>query len=157
MKKLILSFLGCMVCLCASAQPKKITVAVNDKVKIDMALITPDTFVRKNYCGDTVCDYSRICPVMGKRAYSDYGLYDMSGNVAEWCSDWFSPDYYVPDSLYYRPIGPQTGEFKVLKGGSWGSSTLRFLEVDTRVGCRPEHISNGTGFRLAMDAEGVGQ
>ncbi len=51
--------------------------------------------------------------------------------------------------------GPQTGEFKVLKGGSWGSSTLRSLEVDTRAGCRPEYISNGTGFRLAMDAEGV--
>ena len=277
MKKLTLSFFGCMMILCASAQSKKISIAVNDKVKIDMVLITPDTFVRKNYYGDTLCDYSHICPVMGKRAYSGYdtivlapyyiatvevtqqlysavmhqnpshwndntnhsacqntpellpvekvswydaqafidslnkltgrhfrlpteaewqyaawggrprlkysgsdtimpvawdihqgfthlvgskrpngyGLYDMSGNVAEWCSDWFSPDYYVPDSLYYRPIGPQTGEFKVLKGGSWGSSTLRFLEVDTRVGCRPEYISNGIGFRLAMDAEGV--
>ncbi len=247
MKKLTLSFFGCMMILCASAQSKKISIAVNDKVKIDMVLITPDTFVRKNYYGDTLCDYSHICPVKGKRAYSGYdtivlapyymarfevtqqpysavmhqnpsywndntnhsacqntpellpvekvswydaqtfidssgsdtikpvawdiyqgfthlvgrkrpngyGLYDMSGNVAEWCSDWFSPDYYVADSLYYRPVGPETGEFKVLKGGSWGSSTLRFLEVDTRVGCRPEYISNGIGFRLAMDAEGV--
>ena len=277
MKKMTLSFFGCMMILCASAQSKKFTIAVNNKVKIDMVLITPDTFVRKNYYGDTLCDYSRICPVMGKRAYSGYdtivlapyyiatvevtqqlysavmhqnpsywndntnhsvcqntpellpvekvswydaqafidslnkltgrhfrlpteaewqyaawgerprlkysgsdtimpvawdihqgfthlvgskrpngyGLYDMSGNVAEWCSDWFSPDYYVPDSLYYRPNGPETGEFKLLKGGSWGSSTLRFLEVDTRVGCRQEYISNGIGFRLAMDAEGV--
>ena len=72
MKNIILLLLGCTLFLVTSAQPKKITIAVNDKVKIDMVLITPDTFVRKNYCGDTVCDYSRICPVMGKRAYNGY-------------------------------------------------------------------------------------
>jgi len=72
MKNIILSLLGCTLFLVTSAQPKKITIAVNDKVKIDMVLITPDTFVRKNYYGDTLCDYSRICPVMGKRAYSGY-------------------------------------------------------------------------------------
>jgi formylglycine-generating enzyme required for sulfatase activity len=78
----------------------------------------------------------------------------MSGNVAEWCSDWFSSDYYVPDSLYYRPTGPDTGELKVVKGGSCDSPTARALEVDTRVGIRPEQAAGlGNGFRLAMDAE----
>ena len=72
MKNIILSLLGCTLFLVTSAQPKKISIAVNDKVKIDMALITPDTFVRKNYYGDTICDYSRICPVMGKRAHNGY-------------------------------------------------------------------------------------
>ena len=72
MKKILLSFFGCTLFFVTSAQSKKISIAVNDKVKIDMVLITPDTFVRKNYYGDTICDYSRICPVMGKRAYSGY-------------------------------------------------------------------------------------
>ena len=72
MKKILLSFLGCTLFFVTSAQSKKNTIAVNDKVKIDMVLITPDTFVRKNYYGDTLCDYSRICPVMGKRAYIGY-------------------------------------------------------------------------------------
>lgn len=47
MKNIILLLLGCALFLVTSAQPKKISIAVNDKVKIDMVLITPDTFVRK--------------------------------------------------------------------------------------------------------------
>ena len=72
MKRILLSILGCTLLLVTSAQSKKITIAVNNKVKIDMVLISPDTFIRKNYYGDTVCDYGRICPVMGKGAYNGY-------------------------------------------------------------------------------------
>lgn len=91
--------------------------------------------------------------IVGTKCSNNYGLYDMSGNVSEWCGDWFSSDYYFPDTVYFNPAGPDTGEFKVVKGGSWGSANHRAFEVNTRVGCRPEHISNGIGFRLAMDAE----
>ena len=72
MKRILLSLLGCALFLITSAQSKKITIAVNDKVKIDMVLISPDTFIRKNYYGDTLCDYGRLSPVMGKGAYNGY-------------------------------------------------------------------------------------
>lgn len=89
---------------------------------------------------------------VGTKKPNEYGLYDMSGNVSEWCSDWFSSDYYVTDTLYNNPIGPLSGTFKVVKGGSWGNDK-RFLEMNTRVGVRPEERSNGIGFRLALDAD----
>ena len=72
MKKILLSILGCTLFLITSAQPQKITISVNKYVKIDMVLISPDTFIRKNYYGDTVCDYGRLCPVVGKRAHNGY-------------------------------------------------------------------------------------
>lgn len=90
-------------------------------------------------------------PVGGKMA-NGYGLYDMTGNITEWCSDWFSSYYYLPDSTYINPKGPDNGDFKVVKGGSWGGAK-RALELNTRVGYRPKRICNGSGFRLAMDAE----
>ncbi len=49
---------------------------------------------------------------------SDYGLMDMAGNVWEWVSDWYDPDYYArsPGS---DPLGPSSGTHKILRGGSW--------------------------------------
>ena len=154
MKKLTLTFLGCMTILCASAQSKKISIAVNDKVKIDMVLITPDTFVRKNYYGDTLCDYSRICPVMGKRAYSGYDTIVLA--------PYYIATVEVTQQLYSAVMHQNPSYWNDNTNHSACQNTpellpvtLRFLEVDTRVGCRPEYISNGIGFRLAMDAEGV--
>lgn len=87
---------------------------------------------------------------VGQKKSNGYGIYDMSGNVYEWCSDWFSSDFYKRDSIYVNPVGPQSGKLKVVKGGSWGNSN-RFLEINTRAGQKPDIRSNGCGFRLAMD------
>ena len=55
---------------------------------------------------------------MGNYPPSAYGLYDISGNVWEWCEDWFQGDYYRR-SPRDNPRGPAQGLEKVLRGGSW--------------------------------------
>ena len=56
---------------------------------------------------------------VGLKKKNAFGLYDMSGNVAEWCWDWYSSDYYVV-SPKDDPLGPENGTSKVTRGGSWG-------------------------------------
>jgi uncharacterized protein (TIGR02996 family) len=88
----------------------------------------------------------RPVPV-GTFAPNVLGLYDLHGNVWEWCADRFDSAYYA-DSPSIDPVGPSTGEAHVLRGGSW-FSTGRVC----RSACRNATANHETtGFRVAMTA-----
>ncbi|MCK4375519.1 MAG: formylglycine-generating enzyme family protein, partial [Candidatus Brocadiae bacterium] len=58
---------------------------------------------------------------VGRKRPNPWGLYDLHGNVAEWCNDLYSEDYYVA-SVGENPTGPPSGDERVLRGGNWRSS-----------------------------------
>ena len=58
---------------------------------------------------------------VGQKKSNPWGLYDIYGNVAEWCNDWYSADYYK-NSPDHNPKGPAKGKERVIRGGSWSST-----------------------------------
>ncbi len=86
--------------------------------------------------------------VVGHYAPNELGLYDMSGNVWEWCSDWYAP-YEAAHAI--NPSGPETGTDRVLRGGSW-NSVARYCQVSGRFKHKPDSRHSYLGFRLAHSA-----
>ncbi len=74
------------------------------------------------------------------------GLYNMSGNVWEWCWDWWDENYYR-NSPVSNPLGPETGDSRVVRGGSWGYDP-RLCRVASRSYILPDYRSYGIGFRV---------
>ena len=111
------------------------------------------------YWGDEMDGRYAWYPVNSERKTHDvglkkpnaWGLYDMSGNVSEWTSDWYDWDYYN-SSPSNNPRGPAAGEFRALRGGSWYNFSGICRSADRR-GRDPGGSSNSCGFRVVREVE----
>jgi len=92
--------------------------------------------------------YVFTAPV-GKFKPNAFGLYDMHGNVWQWCSDWYNEDYYGK-SATDNPIGPETGTLRIMRGGSWFDRPDSARSCD-RGKCLPDCGSFQIGFRVVRN------
>jgi formylglycine-generating enzyme required for sulfatase activity len=85
---------------------------------------------------------------VGQKRANAFGLFDMLGNVWEWVNDWYDANYYRI-SPERDPQGPDSGKYRVLRGGGWTDPDIR---VSTRIEFTPNSNRLAAGFRCAADA-----
>ena len=85
---------------------------------------------------------------VGKKRANELGIYDMTGNVWEWCQDWYGETYYENNSTT-DPQGPVSGTSRVLRGGCWWFDSW-LCRVADRNWLSPGHRNDYLGFRLAL-------
>lgn len=100
-------------------------------------------------CSSKLGDLHGETMAVGRFKPNDWGLYDMHGNVWEWCSDWFNKDYYE-NAKKAGPQGPASGAYRVVRGGYYGS-----FPQSCRSACRdwidPGFRLISLGFRVSVD------
>jgi formylglycine-generating enzyme required for sulfatase activity len=86
---------------------------------------------------------------VGEKQANAWGLYDMHGNVWEWCQDWYDKDYYR-NSPNTDPTGPSSGSVRVLRGGSW-EDDARYTRATLRLWYVPGNSNYSFGFRCVRE------
>lgn len=113
--------------------------------------------------GDGSCRYGPLVEVawshdnsdgrthpVGEKKPNAFGLYDTLGNVWEWVEDWYAADYYS-HSPKSDPKGPDSGDYRVSRGGSWRGIARGLARVSSRYCLKPSVRSIVVGFRCARD------
>jgi sulfatase modifying factor 1 len=85
---------------------------------------------------------------VGSYPPNGFQLFDMSGNVWEWVSDWYAPNYY-PRAQYLNPVGPDSGSMRIVRGGAWVNAEDRYLRCAYRHKVPPDSYTYSIGFRVA--------
>lgn len=103
---------------------------------------------RANFLPDPALKRQRGTEPVGCYPPNGYQLFDMAGNVWQWVSDWYAPDYYAR-SQYLNPRGPEGGRLRILRGGAWVSSDGGFLRCSYRHKVPDDSYAYSIGFRIA--------
>ncbi len=104
------------------------------------------------FLGDILFDYNDRSPVtttVGTYSANQHGLFDMAGNVAEWVNDYYGASGSL--GVERDPLGPEAGQFRVIRGSSWAHGTITELRLSFRdFGEEPR---DDVGFRVARYLE----
>jgi len=86
---------------------------------------------------------------VGKKRPNELGIYDMSGNVYEWCYDWYDANFYANNKKTKDPCNTTASQYRVIRGGSWGTGP-DYCRVAYRLGNTPDGRYDPVGFRLVL-------